>query len=89
MAGLSGTGGSRKIPTFNRPGVAVSSGTPKRSWKQVPVTGIKAGDTIADYGLVHEIVLDRLAVAMMVGDRQEWTFFTRDTTVLAFTEDAQ
>ncbi len=89
MAGLSGTGGSRKIPTFSRPGTSITTGKPKRSWKQVPVTGIRAGDTIADYGLVHEVRKEQYRVKIWAGERDYFVSFSAEVAVMAFTEDRQ
>lgn len=86
---LKGTGGSRKIPTFNRPGTSVTTGTKKRSWKQVPVTEIRAGDMIADYGLVHEVRQEPHRVKIWAGERDYFVSFSAEVEVMAFTEDRQ
>ena len=85
---LQGKGGSRKIPTFNRPGVSITSNAPKKSWKQVQAGTLQPGDILADFGLVHSVAVVDDSARIVAGEREYFVAFPAMDPVMAFTEDA-
>lgn len=85
---LQGKGGSRKIPTFNRPGVSITSNAPKKSWKRIQVGTLQPGDILADFGLVHSVEIVDDSARIVAGERDYFVTFAAMDPVMAFTEDS-